>query len=139
MLTPEQILQVMSSLFTEQQIRQMIREEVGQLFGSDRYTVKKLLQITDGINIQLGLTTGTKFGTSTSQKIGFFNKTPVVQQTVTDFVNNISVSGTTDQLDNYINLSTYSSDASFIKNNLYQIAIKVQAIVTALRTYGLNL
>lgn len=35
---------------------------------------------SDAINIAVGTTTGTKFGTATSQKIGFFNATPVVQQ-----------------------------------------------------------
>lgn len=35
--------------------------------------------ITDGINVAVGTTTGTKIGTTTSQKLGFFNATPVVQ------------------------------------------------------------
>lgn len=38
------------------------------------------LTLTDK-DVVLGTTTGTKIGTSTSQKIGFFNATPVVQQT----------------------------------------------------------
>jgi hypothetical protein len=35
--------------------------------------------ITDATNIVLGSTTGTKIGTATTQKLGFFNATPVVQ------------------------------------------------------------
>jgi hypothetical protein len=35
----------------------------------------------DAQNISTDITTGTKIGTSTSQKIGFFDKTPVVQPT----------------------------------------------------------
>lgn len=35
--------------------------------------------IPDGQNIVLGTTTGTKIGTSTSQKLGFYNVTPIVQ------------------------------------------------------------
>jgi len=35
--------------------------------------------LTNGINLILGTTTGTKIGTSTTQKIGFFNATPIVQ------------------------------------------------------------
>lgn len=35
--------------------------------------------IADGKNIVLNTTTGTKIGTSASQKLGFFNATPVVQ------------------------------------------------------------
>lgn len=37
------------------------------------------LGITDAKNIILGSTTGSKIGTATTQKLGFFNKTPVVQ------------------------------------------------------------
>ena len=37
------------------------------------------LTITD-VNVVLSSTTGTKFGTATGQKIGFFNATPVIQQ-----------------------------------------------------------
>ena len=35
----------------------------------------------DGLNIAFGTTTGTKIGTATSQKIGFWNATPIVQPT----------------------------------------------------------
>jgi hypothetical protein len=38
--------------------------------------------VLDGVNWTFGTTTGTKIGTSTSQKIGFFNKTPIVQPTM---------------------------------------------------------
>ncbi len=38
------------------------------------------LTITD-VNIALGTTTGTKIGTAASQKLGFYNATPVVQPT----------------------------------------------------------
>jgi hypothetical protein len=36
----------------------------------------------DGVNLTFGTTTGTKIGTATSQKIGFFGKTPIVQPTM---------------------------------------------------------
>ena len=39
--------------------------------------------IPDGSDISVGTTTGTKVGTSTSQKLGFFNATPVVQPLLT--------------------------------------------------------
>ena len=63
----------------EEQIRRVIREELSVLIKSDRFTFEKLVQFLDGRNVQLGLTTGTKIGTSTNQKLGFFNKTPIVQ------------------------------------------------------------
>lgn len=36
--------------------------------------------ITDGANFAFGTTNGTKIGTSTAQKIGFYGKAPAVQQ-----------------------------------------------------------
>ena len=41
------------------------------------------LTFADGVNIVLSSTTGTKLGTATSQKLGFFNATPIVQPTAT--------------------------------------------------------
>ena len=38
------------------------------------------LQIGDATNIILGNTTGTKIGTATTQKLGFYNTTPIVQR-----------------------------------------------------------
>lgn len=70
---------------TPEQIRQIIREELRSLIKSDRYTFERKVQFLDGRNVQLGTTTGTRFGTATSQKLGFFNVTPVDQPaTVSD-------------------------------------------------------
>lgn len=68
----------------EEQIRQIIREELGGLIKSDRYVFEKAIQIADGRNIQVAKGTGTKIGTeggATGQKLGFFGATPVVQRT----------------------------------------------------------
>lgn len=42
-------------------------------------TLGNTLIMSDAVNIQLGSTTGTKIGTATTQKLGFYNKAPVVQ------------------------------------------------------------
>lgn len=39
--------------------------------------------LNDGANIAVGTSAGTKLGTATTQKLGFFNATPVVQPTAT--------------------------------------------------------
>lgn len=39
------------------------------------------LTLSDGADLILGSTTGTKIGTATTQKLGFYNATPVVRQT----------------------------------------------------------
>lgn len=46
-------------------------------------TVNKDLNIGDAINVVVNNTTGTKIGTATGQKLGFFNATPVVQRSTT--------------------------------------------------------
>jgi len=64
---------------TEQQVRDIIRDELSDFATNERYTFQKHLQIFDGRNVQTGRGTGTKFGTATDQKIGFYNTTPVDQ------------------------------------------------------------
>lgn len=50
--------------------------------GSQRIQVDSSgLTMADAMNIVLNTTTGTKIGTATTQKLGFYNATPVVQQT----------------------------------------------------------
>lgn len=53
---------------------------ISKLVASDRYTIQRTLQLFDGRNIQLAGGTGTKIGTETTQKLGFFGETPVSQQ-----------------------------------------------------------
>jgi hypothetical protein len=42
-------------------------------------TLTELFKIPDAVNIATGTSTGTKIGTATTQKIGFYDTTPVVQ------------------------------------------------------------
>jgi hypothetical protein len=44
-------------------------------------TLTELFKIPDAVDIETGTSTGTKIGTATTQKIGFWNATPVVQPT----------------------------------------------------------
>lgn len=69
---------------TEEEVRQIIREELSNLLAIDRYTFQKHLQIFDAKNIQLGRTTGTKIGTATTQKLAFYGVTPVDQPATVD-------------------------------------------------------
>lgn len=49
--------------------------------GTEKFSVlgTGTINVADAANIVLGTSTGTKIGTATTQKLGFFNKTPVVQ------------------------------------------------------------
>src|SRR3990167_1951226 len=64
---------------TPEQVKQIIREELAQFLMTDRFTFYKKIQILDGRNIQIGITTGTKIGTATTQKLSVYGVTPVVQ------------------------------------------------------------
>jgi hypothetical protein len=46
-----------------------------------RISNDRSITVSDGGNVVLGTTTGTKIGTATTQKLGFYNATPVVQPT----------------------------------------------------------
>ena len=76
-----------------QELRQIIKEEFNLLLGTSKIIFQKNIQILDGRNIQTGKTTGTKIGTESTQKIGFFGDIPVSQQTA---ISNPSGGGTQD-------------------------------------------
>jgi hypothetical protein len=63
---------------TPDQIKQLIRDEL-HFLALNSYVFEKPIQILDARNIQLGKTNGTKIGTETTQKIGLYGTTPVVQ------------------------------------------------------------
>lgn len=97
-----------------------------------------LLTLADAVNIVLNTTTGTKIGTATTQKLGFYNATPVVQQTDgAALTNNVTAGGTNNTIDNYTDLVIYANDAAAIRNAIYQLARKQKVIGDALRAYGL--
>lgn len=110
----------------EQQVRQIIREELRTLLYSDRYIFSKNISILEGRDIQLGTATGTKFGTTTGNKLAFFNSTPVIQQ---------STAGTTAGFT--ANTGTTVNDASTFTGNVGSTAYRLSDIVNHLKTYGL--
>lgn len=71
-------------------------------------------------------------------KISFFAGGAVVKQTSgANLTNNVTSGGTTDTIDNWTNLSTYSTDAAAIRNAVYQLARKLKQVNDGLRQYGL--
>lgn len=82
--------------------------------------------ISDAKNIILGSTTGTKIGTATTQKLGFFNATPVVQPSSTG-----ETAGFT------ANAGTTVNDASTFTGNVGTTAYRISDIVKHLKNLGL--
>lgn len=73
------------------------------------------LTVADGINVVLNATTGTKIGTATTQKLAFYNSTPIVQPTgdvVTALQNLGLIATATIASATNINTATESTDTS---------------------------
>ena len=123
---------------TVSEVREIIREEVPRLLAKSQTTIEGNLQLLDSRNIIVGETTGSKIGTSTSQKLGFFNAAPVVRRTSgANLTNNVTAGGTNDTIADYTDLATYANDAAAIRNNLHQLARKLKQVNDGLRTLGL--
>lgn len=62
--------------------------DTATLSSANTYSDTKLSKttsdtITDGVNYTLGTSAGTRFGTATNQRLGFYNASPVIQQAST--------------------------------------------------------
>lgn len=87
-LTPSTLALITNTLAqfaatTSAQLRGIISDPTGTgalMFGTTPH-ITTSLAMDDGANIVVSTGTGTKIGTSTSSKLGFFNATPVIQQT----------------------------------------------------------
>lgn len=79
-------------------------------------------------------------GTTTfsGARMGFFGATAVAQPAVTAFTNSVTVGGTSNTLTDYADLTVYASDASTIRNNIYQLGLSVSQCKAALRSLGLG-
>jgi hypothetical protein len=77
-------------------------------------------------NLQLGTTTGTKIGTATSQLLGFFNATPVVQPSTTGTATGFTA-----------NSGTAVNDASTFTGGTGATAYRISDVVKALKNLGL--
>lgn len=83
------------------------------------------LQLVDK-NIVIGTTTGTKFGTATTQKIGFFNSTPIVQPNSTGETVGFTAGA-----------GTAVNDASTFTGNVGATAYRISDVVKHLKNLGL--
>jgi len=81
---------------------------------------------SNGRDFILDTTTGTKIGTSTTQKMGFYNATPVVQQ-----------NGTGETTGFTAGAGTGVNDDSTFTGNVGATAYRISDVVKALKNYGL--
>ena len=92
----------------------------------------------DAVNVVLNTSTGTKIGTATSQKLAFFNATPVVQQSAIANITTTASSGTLPTANGSI---TISNAASATTTELLEFCVelesKLESTLAVLRTFGL--
>ena len=93
------------------------------VLGANTFTGAQTLSDVD---IVLGTTTGTKIGTAITQKLGFYNATPVVQQATTGTATGFTA-----------NTGTTIHDASTFTGGSGTKAYRVSDIVLALKNLGL--
>lgn len=96
-----------------------------------------VLTVWDGGSFVFGSSTGVKLGAA-ADKIGFYNATPVVQQTRGATLTNSVTSGGTDDTIADFAASLYATDAATIRNDIYQLARIVRMHDVALRALGLE-
>ena len=97
-----------------------------------------LLTLADGVNFAFNTSTGTKFGTATTQKLAFFNATPVVQQSAIADITTTASSGSLPTANGSI---TIANAASATTTELLEFCVelesKLESALAVLRTFGL--
>lgn len=103
-----------------------------------RITLEELFKIPDAVNVATGTTTGSKIGTATTEKISFWNATPVVQPAA---VANITTTATTGTLPTANGSVTIANAATPTVAELLEYCVeletKLEDLLGKLRTIGI--
>jgi hypothetical protein len=100
--------------------------------GTGSVNIGGNMTIADGQNIVLDTTTGTKFGTATTQKLSFYNKAPIVQPASATQAAVIS-EGLNDAAE-----STYTqADMTKVQTELNDVTVLANEMRTVLVSLGL--
>ena len=94
--------------------------------------------IADGYDFIFNTTTGTKFGTATTQKLAFFNATPVVQQSAIANITTTASSGTLPTANGSITVANAASPTNAeLLEFCVELESKLESALAVLRTFGL--
>jgi hypothetical protein len=111
-----------------------------QTDGTTRLTVGAAggLTVTDANDIALGTTTGTKIGTATTQKLGFYNATPVVQPAAVANITTTATAGTLPTADGTVTIADAATPTvTELLEYCVELESKLEAALGHLRTLGL--
>lgn len=99
--------------------------------GAFAYTTAcPTVTFADAANIAVNTTTGTKIGTATSQKLGFYNATPVTQRT--------NITAITDNSGGEVTDTMQSTDDAIANDNFAICADRLNKIEQLLQDLGLT-
>jgi hypothetical protein len=97
-----------------------------------------LLHLADAGNITVGTTTGTKIGTATTQKLGFYNATPVVQPAAVTDITTVATAGTLPTADGSVTVADANAPTNAeLLEYCVELEAKLEAALAHLRTLGL--
>lgn len=92
----------------------------------------------DAVNIALNTATGSKFGTSASQKLGFFNAAPVVQPTAVADLTTTATSGVLPTPNGAVTIADAAAPTvAELLEYCVELEAKVEALALRLRNLGL--
>jgi hypothetical protein len=96
------------------------------------------LTVTDANDIAFGTTTGTKIGTATTQKLGFYDATPVVQPAAVADITTVATVGTLPTPDGSVTIADATTPTvTELLEYCVELESKLEAALGHLRTLGL--
>jgi hypothetical protein len=95
------------------------------------------ITLTDAANIVVNTTTGSKIGTSTTQKIGFWNAAPAVQPAAVANLTVTASSGTLPTPDGSVTVNATTPTVAQLLEYCVEIEDKLEDLLGKLRTIGL--
>ena len=96
------------------------------------------ITLGDAVNFVFNSSTGTKIGTATTQKLAFFNATPVVQQSAIANITTTASSGTLPTATGSITISDVTSaTGTELLEFCVELESKLESVLAVLRTFGL--
>jgi len=95
------------------------------------------ITLTDAANIEVQAGTGTKIGTATTQKIGFWNAAPAVQPAAVANLTVTASSGTLPTPDGSVTVNATTPTVAQLLEYCVEIEAKLEDLLGKLRTIGL--
>lgn len=103
-----------------------------------KITSAGVVHLSEGGDLVLGTTTGTKIGTSTTQKIGFYNATPVVQPAAVANITTTATSGSLPTPDGSVTIANAATPTvTELLEYCVELEAKLEAALGRLRDLGL--